>query len=172
MTSFTRRELEPTIAAVATMLGATAPLHCIIGGVAVMHHAARASTADVDFLVRFGPGEKRALIALAEAEGWRVEQKSAWQLRIHGPDTYADIVDAQVPLEVEATQEAIEVALPNVTLRVAPLPHLTALKLIADRPRDRRDVAALLELNPDLDVERVNELIAPYRGAWRPDPTA
>lgn len=73
-------------------------------GVAVRQHAARAATADVDFLVHFRPGEKRALIA--------------------------------------------------------------------DRPRGRRDVAALCEQNPDLDVQRVNELIAPYRGAWHPDPTA
>jgi len=150
------------------MLAAAAPVHCVIGGVAVMHHAARASTADVDFLVAFEPGEKDSLVALAQAAGWRVEVKSVWQLRLHGPDTYADIVDAQVPLELQAAREAVPVDLPPVTLRVAPLPHLVALKLIADRPRDRRDVEAICELHPGLDVRRVNELIAPFRGPWTP----
>lgn len=168
MPSFTRRELEPTIVSVASMLTATAPVHCIIGGVAVMHHAARASTADVDFLVAFKPGEKQALAELAASSGWRVVIKSDWHLRLHGPDAYADIVDAQVPLELEAARCAVEVELPPVTLRVAPLAHLVALKLIANRPRDRRDVEAICEVAESLDVQRVNQLIAPFREPWQP----
>ena len=169
MPDFTRRELEPTVIAISDMLRATAPVHCIIGGVAVMHYARRASTADVDFLVAWKDGERDALIALAERRGWTVEHRSDWQLRLFGPDTYADVVSAQVPLEVEAAALASEVRTDMGVVRVAPLEHLVALKAVAGRSRDLWDLAMLYEMHPDLDVDRINRWIEPFDVKWEPE---
>ena len=48
MPSYSQRELEPTVVAASALLSSAAPSHCIIGGVAVMFHAQRAYTADMN----------------------------------------------------------------------------------------------------------------------------
>ena len=140
-----------------------APQHSLIGGVAVIHHARRAFTRDIDFLVAFAPGQKDTLVAAAAAAaGMRVERKSDWQLRLHQSDHYADIVDAQVPLELDAVRCAVQVTTAAGGVRIATAEHIVALKVLAGRPRDRADILTILDEKPDLDVVKVNELLAPF----------
>ena len=144
------------------LLSDCAPLHTLIGGVAVMHHARRAFTRDIDYLVVFAPGQKDRLIAAATAAGMVVELKSGWQLRLHWSEHYADIVDAQVPLEIEAARCAVEVSTGKGTVRIATAEHIVALKHMAGRPRDRADILTILDEKPNLDIDLVNALLAPF----------
>lgn len=162
MSGYTRVELEDWLMQIGTLLGDCAPVHALIGGVAVMHHARRAYTRDIDFLVVFATGQKEKLIATAESAGLRVERKSDWQLRVHRQEHYADIVDAQVPLEIGAARMAITVTTSAGAVRIAQVEYIVALKVLAGRPRDKADILTIADEHPDLDVVLVNELLEPF----------
>ena len=162
MSGYTRVELEDWLIQITSLLAECVPKHALIGGVAVMHHARRAYTRDIDFLVVFAPGEKEKLIAAATSAGLVVEKKSDWQLRVHRQEHYADIVDAQVPLEVDAVHRAISVPTSAGAVQIAAVEYIVALKVLAGRPRDKADVLTILDEHPDLDVVLVNELLLPF----------
>lgn len=165
---FERPELEELLIAISDLLLETVPIHALIGGVAVMYYGQRAYTRDVDFLVVYGPGDKDRLIADAERRGWRVERKGDWHLRVHCLGKFADLVDAEVELQVQAARLAHVVPTDAGIVRIAPLEHLVALKVLAGRPRDRADVVVLYDEHPELDVARVNELLMPFDEVWTP----
>jgi len=165
---YERPELEELLVAISDLLRSEAPTHALMGGVAVMYYAQRAYTRDVDFIVAYAPGEREGLIAAAEAKGWRAERKGPWHLRIHCLGKFADIIDAEVELQVQAARSAVDVATEAGAVRIVPLEHLVALKWLARRPRDVADVMVIHQSWPDLDVARVNELLAPFGERWEP----
>jgi|GEM_PF-1855766 len=168
MPVYDRLALEQILIAVSELLRSTAPRHALIGGVAVMYYASRAYTQDVDFLVAYGPGEKERLAQLAQDKGWTVERKGPWHLRIHCFGTFADLVDAEVPLQIGAADDARAIETATGVVRITPVEHLVALKVLADRPRDRADIAIIADECADIDVAKVNELLAPFGESWSP----
>lgn len=171
MSGYSRDELADILVATAELLREVAPHHALIGGAAVMVYGERARTRDVDFLVAFGDSEREELIARAEARGMRVERKAPWHLRLWRADHYADIVTAEVDLQLSAVRTARELTLHLGEVRIVDVEHLVALKVLAGRPRDKQDVENILELHPELDRERVQALLAPWGLALPPTPS-
>jgi hypothetical protein len=134
--------------------------YALIGGAAVMAYGNRARTRDLDFVVLMALDD---VASRAEAQGLEVERKSEWHLRLWdaGRTVFADILDANVPLLEEAVRRAVPVVVGQVSLKMAPPEVLVALKVIAGRPRDLRDIEDVLE-ETAVDVDEVQRLLAPF----------
>jgi hypothetical protein len=63
----------------------------------------------------------------------------------------------------DAWQESTFAVHPKSNLRLAPLPHLIALKLYAGGLKSLADIAELLKHNPDADLDEVRVLCKTYR---------
>jgi len=63
----------------------------------------------------------------------------------------------------DAVREATLTARPGSNLRLAPLPHLIALKLYAGGFKSKADIAELLVRNPDADLDEIRGLCDAYR---------
>ena len=161
------RELLGRLEALLTQAGLA---HALIGGVAVSCHGQRARTRDIDVLVAGTSESLDQLRTLAQAQGWRPERIGAWHLRLWSDRQYADVLLAEVELQTETIDEATILNVAGVPIPVASPVHLSALKLLARRPRDLRDVAEINERYPDLDVARVNRLLAPFELRWQREP--
>lgn len=159
-TGYTAEELRAWLMLLEPILRAAAEPFAVFGGVAVMHYGRRARTVDVDFLV---DGTLERLSELAAAAGLVVERKSDWHRRLWAADRsiYADVVLADTDLTRSAVRGARTGIIADVELPIVPPEALVALKVIAARPRDLRDVADVLE-NTTVDREAVNALLAPY----------
>lgn len=170
MSAYSVAELRNLIAELDALLAAAQLGYAVIGGVAVSLHGLRARTRDVDVLVLGTPATLEALATLALDRGWRPERLGAWHLRLWRERLFADIVLAEVDLQRETIAHARRAHIADLVVPVAAPEHLCALKLLARRPRDLRDVAEVREQVLDLDVGAVNALLAPWGIAWQPRP--
>jgi len=166
MTGYTKDELGEWLCNVAGLLREAGVGFALIGGASVMLYGKRSRTRDVDFLVAVADDEWTRLGVRAESAGFRVERKSKWHWRIWSGAMYADLVRAGVTLELEAVRTATERDFVGVAVRVARPEHIVALKVLAGRPQDRRDVGEICDGVPDLDRDLVRELLAPFDVAW------
>lgn len=170
----TAATLAEQLLRLAPMLEASGVPYALIGGAAVMTYGLRAHTRDLDFLVA-APGRDVDVLdvvaATAAASGWRVERKGSWHLRLWSERFFCDVVAGQTELERSAIVSARPRRLAGRAVRTINVEHLCALKLLAGRPRDRRDVATIFEEWGDLDVDAVNELLRPFGVVWRPGPS-
>jgi hypothetical protein len=163
-------ELRELIAGLDALLVAARVGYAVIGGVAVSLHGLRARTRDVEVLVLGTPATLEALAQLARERGWRPERLGAWHLRLWCDRVFADVVLAEVDLQRETIAHARPAHIAGFEVPVAAPEHLCALKLLARRPRDLRDVAEVREQVRALDVDAVNALLAPWGIEWRPKP--
>jgi len=129
----------------------------LVGGLAVSLRAEPRTTLDVAIAVDSDVQAEavvHSLLALGYRVGGQLEQDRAGRLatmRLRSSDVartpiVIDLLFASsgIEREVVASAEEFEV-LPGTRMRVATAAHLVALKLLADRPQDRADVASLLE---------------------------
>jgi predicted nucleotidyltransferase len=158
---FTRDELRAFLQTMCTLLDEHAQPYALIGGAAVMHHGRRARTRDIDFVV---VGDTAALSSAASAAALIVERKSTSHLRLWTQDRahYADILDADVPFLDAAVRAALRVELAGVSVPIVSAEVLVALKIIAGRPRDLRDVEDILENQPGLSRAHVDAILQPF----------
>lgn len=170
MSGYTVVELRQLLAEVQALLTNAGLRHALIGGVAVSCHGQRARTRDIDILVAGSPESLDLLATLATTVGWRPERIGAWHLRLWRERQYADLVLAEVELQAETIDHAEILDVAGVRVPVATPEYLSALKLVARRPRDLRDVAEISENIPDLDVARVNRLLEPFGLRWQHEP--
>ncbi len=126
-----------------------------------MLYGRRARTRAIDFIV-LARGPDVAQRALAE--DLIVEEKSEWHLRVWSADRahYADLVDANDPLLEEGVRRARVAQLAGVDVPVVPAEVLVALKVIAGRPRDLRDIEDIYEHTANLDRDAIERLLAPF----------
>jgi len=143
--------------------------YVIIGGIAVILHGSPRLTADLDIAIDLEPvAAHRAIKALQEAgfiaeipvdirqfadetvrRRWIVE-KQMKALSLHDravPPTVIDIL-AENPIAFDDLyRRAKEVSLDELTLRIASIPDLIALKRLSGRPEDLRDITELEKLD-------------------------
>lgn len=178
--------VEDTLRAVVADLEGLSVAWALVGGLAVSARAEPCTTRDVDVAVAVaGDDEAERLIHSLTARGYAVagtvEQTAVGRLataRLHrGSVALVDVLFASSGIEPEIVQSAerLEV-LPNLTIPVASIGHLVALKVLARddraRPQDSDDLKALLAKAqpPDLGAARAAvEQIAARGYAWQRD---
>jgi hypothetical protein len=147
----------------------------LIGSAALAVHGYPRSTQDLD---RLANCDREALGSLTEA---LAALGLKFELHLPGPDDPPDglirvrqansdpidLVILRTSLGREAVAAAVE--LPGTTLRVVDLPHLIALKLSAGSQLDRRDVAELLERNPEADRDHIRSVCERFKLSRRFD---
>jgi hypothetical protein len=135
-------------------------------------------TRDADLAVLVGDDrDAESLVRDLAARGWRVvtavEQDATGRLAtvrlaLAGDDVRGAVTDllfasSGIEPEIVAAAEPIEVV-PGLTLPVAQLAHLIALKVLArddrTRPQDRMDLAALLQRADAAAIEAAREALA------------
>jgi predicted nucleotidyltransferase len=170
--------LEAVLRRAARDLDALGARWALVGGLAVSARAEPRLTRDVDVVVAVATdAEAERLVHDLAARGYRVdavvEQEATGRLatarvlpREEGAaGVVLDLLFASSGIEAEivAGAEALEV-LPTVTVPVASLPHLIALKILARddrvRPLDRADLLALLQRAAPGDVADARAALA------------
>ena len=124
--------------------------HVLVGGLAVGAYAEPRATKDVDFLV--GPEAwPTSGIIVSPIPGLPVQVGKV------AIDTLL------APLEAPGIEEALGRGIESEGIPVAPPEVVLLMKLIADRPRDRYDIAALLEvIDHDVALEYVEKFGPDY----------
>jgi hypothetical protein len=142
--------------------------YLVVGGVAVVLHGHPRFTADLDLVLALDPGNARAAIGALRGLGYRprapvslddfsdartrerwIEEKrltvlSLWSEEL--PLTDVDLFVAEPFPFAPAFSRALRANLGSVTVSVASLEDLIALKRAAARPKDLEDVRALEEI--------------------------
>jgi len=149
----------------------------LVGGLAVSVRAEPRFTRDADLAVAVtSDAQAEALIQALRALGYRieatVEQDAVGRLatvRLAGAtETDAPIIDllfasSGIEAEVVAEAESLEL-LPNLTMRVARIGHLIALKVLSrddiERPQDLVDLRLLLRVATATELARAREAVA------------
>lgn len=156
----------------------------LVGGLAVSARAEPRTTRDVDVVVAVaGDPEAEAVVLGLRQRGYRdagqmLEHAVTGRLatmRMTGPvaDAVVDLIFASTGIEPEIATAATAVeVLPGVTLRVASVPHLLAMKVLAGRLQDDADAASLLgqATAADLDAAREALRLITARGTHRQKP--
>lgn len=135
----------------------------LIGGASVMLYGQRSRTRDIDFLVQLQENSWPVLDQRLTDAGLRVEAKGPWHHRVWRDRMYADLILAEVPVQTEAIAQARMLLLAGIELPVAPPEFIVALKRLAGRPQDLRDIAEIREGITDLDEALVARLLAPFQ---------
>lgn len=159
------------LAAVAAFLDASGRPTAIIGGVAVIAHGFARFTADIDACVVADPAEVGDLVRIARRSDLRPRIKDAPAfaranlvlLLEHAPTkTPVDLSLALQPFELQAAETAEVVDFAGVKIRVPNLTALLVYKMLAARPQDLADVAALLAMRSPFERGRVEALLAEF----------
>ena len=111
------------------ILADTGLAHALGGGGAVMLYGRRSRTRDIDFFVVASPDAWEALPMTLAAAGLRVERKAAWHYRLWDEPKYADLILAEVPVQVEAVTAAS-----TIWVRHSPETSMTCSKTL-NRPK-------------------------------------
>ena len=152
------------------LLSARQVRYVLVGGLAVVLHGIDRITADIDLALDLSadsvyeavtalqgagyrpmlPVDARQLADPAVRRVWREERGmqvfSFWD-PTHSRPSIDIFVESPIAF-VDLWRDSIEVPLDGVTLRVASIRHLIALKRIAGRPQDLADIEQLLTLLP------------------------
>jgi hypothetical protein len=158
--------------AIAALIIADGARVALIGAAALAVHGYPRATRDLDLATELDPAlQMRALARACAARGWTTElampdadDPLGGVLTVRGADfDPVQVVNFYNPLShaPNPASEALDEALAlDATghLRVVRLEHLVALKLYAGGRKSLADVAALLEANPDADLDRIRDV--------------
>ena len=142
--------------------------YVIVGGLATVLHGFPRLTADIDLIVDLAPAEARRAIDVLVQLGFRprppvdpfdfadastrarwIREKGMRVFSLHDPSHPMRELDifAEHPIDFESLWgRSLLVPLGTTTARIVSIQDLIALKRLADRPEDRRDIAALEEI--------------------------
>jgi hypothetical protein len=152
---------ETPLVRVARIFAEAGVPYAVIGAHAVNAWLEPRFTADVDLTAQIDGDRLRALAAALEQAGLAIESELGAGLssgpdfvRFASPDRLLviEIQGAKTALQREVIRRAVPIA---DGVRVATPEDLILLKLIANRPKDRADLAGLVRL-PDLDWSYVD----------------
>jgi len=139
--------------AVVDTLDEVARPSAIIGGVAVIAHGFARFTADIDASIALEGVDLRWLLRVARAKGLRprIPEAEAFArrnlvllLEHASTGVPVDLSLAQQPFELEALHRAKTVNFAGVRIRIPSRTALVIYKMIAGRPQDLSDAAALI----------------------------
>jgi len=138
------------------LLDKTGVRYALIGGHAVNAYAPARLTADIDLLVASKSGGVGNVVGAFLRDGWRLDAEYG-ALQRSGPDFVRLVKDGFPPLEIQASKTDLQEGIlarakldQSSGLPIATPEDLVILKLIAYRPKDQGDLAALAAL-PGID---------------------
>jgi hypothetical protein len=159
--------LQPLVApitALQTLIDAFDQRGVIIGGVAVSLLGHPRLTADADALLLISLEELPLLLQIAEGvnvtprlpDVLEFAQQNRVVLLRHQPSGInIDISLGLLPFEIEAVERSSEQQAGNLRLRLPTPEDLIILKAVAHRPKDLLDIAALVDVHPTIDTQRI-----------------
>ncbi len=157
-----------TIASILSDLNSAGVRYVVVGGVAVVLHGHLRFTADLDLVISLDRANVLAAMRVLEALGFRPrppvpaeqfadpETRASW-IREKGmtvfslwspayPGTDVDIfAEEPIPFE-DLSARSKRVEIPPLTVPIASIPDLIAMKRAAGRPVDRDDISALEQI--------------------------
>lgn len=159
--------------ALAGWLDAAGVPYALIGGVAVGLQAEPRFTQDVDAVVWIDDARWAGLLEAAVAFGIRPRiddplsfaERTRVLLLSHADVVPIDVSCGALPFEQDLIEQAATIDVGSASIRVARPVHLLVTKAIANRPRDRADIAALIEAHPDVDVAAARRVVAEFAQA-------
>jgi hypothetical protein len=162
---------ERALAAVAKVLERLGHPAAVIGGIAVITWGRARTTADIDAAVWAPLDAVDEVFAQFRRAGFRGRDADTVTFARENFVLLLEHVPTGIPLDVSLAQldferQALEQSEPRSFGKVSiPVPSVTALliyKLLAGRPRDHEDAAALLELGHEIDATRIEQTLAQF----------
>lgn len=161
---------ESMLRVAAADLAAVRARWALIGGLAVSVRAAPRFTQDVDFAVAVaGDAEAEAVVLALRSRGYQpgivleqtyVDRMSTVRLVRNGSDVIVDLLFASSGIEQEIVAAATRVEISRgVRVPVAAIGHLIAMKALAGRDQDRRDLNYLIPAATDADLAQAREAV-------------
>lgn len=150
--------LVATLRALGELLGEYDVDWAVVGGVAAnVYRAAARTTFDVDLMVSVDHASIAALAESAELQGWRIHylHPDGRMVRIsHDEMAFADLIAVETAYQRGALARARpEPFTGDLTVRVLAVEDVIVHKLLAGRPRDDDDIAAILAAREPMDVD-------------------
>lgn len=127
--------------------------YALIGGIAVLKYGGRATTVDVDITLAASFQEVESLLRESMRCGWQPDPNDAETAIARGmirwwvEEVRVDVVLAQIKFQERVIRNARLDDVLGFPVRFARIEDIILLKLVADRPMDRRDVEELVELH-------------------------
>jgi len=144
----------------------------VIGGTAVGLLSQPRFTEDLDAMVLLSVNDIPHFLAVAEKEGIfpRIDQAEDFAkrsrvllLRHARSQTDIDISLGALPFEQEVVERSIAHAIDDtLTIRLPTPEDLIIMKAVAHRPKDLLDIQGILQSNPDLDRQRIQDWVAEF----------
>lgn len=140
----------------------------VIGGVAASLHGRPRLTEDVDAVV-FGD-DASALIESGKSYGFtpRVDDALDFSRRTrvlllqHHSGVDVDISLGALPFEAEVVDRAEFIDIGELAIRIATPEDLIIMKALARRPEDIADIIGIVDVQTDLDVERIRHWVREF----------
>ncbi len=160
-----------SIAAVSRAFSAFGNDWVVIGGVALALVAVPRYTADLDTLTILDTAEAARLMTCLAAEGFeplfsdaldQVKRTRILPVKHPGIEAKVDIALGCMPFEEEVVERATEQFERGIRFRVATPEDLIIMKAIPHRPQDRADIQSIAQMNPDLDLKRIERWVRDY----------
>jgi len=163
--------LMPSLTALQKLLKHFDDKGMIIGGVAVSLLGKPRLTADVDAVIILPIEDIPYLSKAAEEVGLFPRVKNAEDfarqhhvllLRHHESSINVDLSIGMLPFEIEAVERSIVHQAGKLMIRLATPEDLIIFKAVAHRPKDLIDIQAIIESQPDLDKERIQNQVKEF----------
>ena len=156
------------LADLARGLGALGVRWFLFGAQAAILHGSARLSADVDVTLDLGTRSSRTLVdaltregfelRVADAQGF-VKATSVIPLLHVSSRMPLDVVLAGPGLEEQFFARATERRIGDAVVPVVSAEDLIAMKILAGRPRDMDDVASIVRVRRDLDVEAIRQIL-------------
>jgi hypothetical protein len=141
----------------------------IIGGVAASLRGKPRLTKDVDAVVLDADADELLETAAAFGFSPRIDDAVEFArrtrvllLRYLPGNIDIDLSLGALPFEEEVIERSTDVDVGQLLVRIASPEDLVIMKAVAGRPRDIADIEGILEVQPDLDVERIRRWIREF----------
>lgn len=148
--------------------------YAIIGGVGVSLIAGARATQDVDAVLWLDTDELESFVQSGTPHGFmgRISDAPEFARRNrvillqHQPTGInVDLSCGTLPFEEEMIARARDLVIGSVRIKVASSEDLIITKAVAHRPRDIADIEAILNIEPNLDFERIRFWVSQFAEA-------
>ncbi len=148
--------------------------YATIGGVGVSLIAGARATQDVDAVLWLNTDELESFVQSGTPHGFmgRISDAPEFARRNrvillqHQPTGInVDLSCGALPFEEEMIARARELVIGSVRIKVASSEDLIITKAVAHRPRDIADIEAILNIEPNLDFERIRFWVSQFAEA-------
>jgi predicted nucleotidyltransferase len=170
----TPADLLPALSSLSQWLKDENVPYAIIGGVAVSLNAQPRLTADIDAIIWLDLDRANDLVKSAQAHGFvpRINNpiefvRNARVLLLRHEETQIgiDLSCGVLPFEQELLERAIDFRDGAIDIKIATPEDLIILKAVAHRTRDLIDIDNLLNVNEDVNLDRIRYWVRQFADA-------